>query len=143
MHLMRQPIQVSVHFNDHTVAKFTSCTIVFLHGHLVIYIHFGLFTPNIIVVVFNGNLFLNFFIFIFQLIICAPSHCKLNLELVVITHKYRSTMKFLTTNFVKCAVKGCQSSLDSFPLKYEECELVQEEQDYNPEFIVHMLDRLD
>ena len=52
-------------------------------------------------------------------------------------------MKFLTTNFVKCAVKSCQSSLDSFPLKYEECQLVQEEQDYNPEFIVHILDRLD
>lgn len=52
-------------------------------------------------------------------------------------------MKFLTTNFVKCAVKSCDSSLESFPLKYEECQLVQESQDYNPDFIVHMLDRLD
>lgn len=52
-------------------------------------------------------------------------------------------MKFLTTNFVKCAVKSCESSIQSFPLKYLDCELVQEELDYNAEFIVHMLDRLD
>lgn len=52
-------------------------------------------------------------------------------------------MKFLTTNFVKCAVKTCDSSADSFPLQYSECQLAQEEQDYNPEFISHILDRLD
>ncbi|KAI5961029.1 uncharacterized protein KGF55_004296 [Candida pseudojiufengensis] len=52
-------------------------------------------------------------------------------------------MKFLTTNFVKCAVKGCQISVDSFPLKYEECQLVQEEQEFKPDFIVHMLNKLD
>ncbi|KAI5952516.1 hypothetical protein KGF54_003383 [Candida jiufengensis] len=52
-------------------------------------------------------------------------------------------MKFLTTNFVKCAVKGCQSSTESFPLKYEECQLVQEEQEFKPVFITHMLDKLD
>jgi len=51
-------------------------------------------------------------------------------------------MKFLTTNFVKCAVKTCQSSTEAFPLKYEECQLVQQEADYNPEFIVHILERL-
>ena len=52
-------------------------------------------------------------------------------------------MKFLTTNFVKCAVKTCDSSLDAFPLQYSECELIQEELEFNPDFIVHMLDRLD
>ena len=52
-------------------------------------------------------------------------------------------MKFLTTNFVKCAVKPCDSSLDAFPLQYSECELIQEELEFNPDFIVHMLDRLD
>jgi multifunctional methyltransferase subunit TRM112 len=51
-------------------------------------------------------------------------------------------MKFLTTNFVKCAVKTCQGSTEAFPLKYEECQLVQQEADYNPEFIVHILERL-
>ncbi|ODQ79710.1 hypothetical protein BABINDRAFT_161423 [Babjeviella inositovora NRRL Y-12698] len=52
-------------------------------------------------------------------------------------------MKLLTTNFVKCAVKACDSSADSFPLKYEDVQLVQEEQDFNPEFIANMLERLD
>ncbi|KAK6457267.1 uncharacterized protein RJT20DRAFT_38330 [Scheffersomyces xylosifermentans] len=51
-------------------------------------------------------------------------------------------MKFITTNFVKCAIKGCQSSTEAFPLKYEDCQLAQEEQEYNPEFIAHMLERL-
>lgn len=51
-------------------------------------------------------------------------------------------MKFLTTNFVRCAIKTCQSSPDSFPLRFEECQLAQEELEYNPEFICHMLERL-
>lgn len=52
-------------------------------------------------------------------------------------------MKFITTNFVKCAIKTCQSSTSSFPLKFEECQLVQEELEFNPEFISHILERLD
>ena len=52
-------------------------------------------------------------------------------------------MKFLTTNFVRCAVKGCQTLDDLFPLRFSECQLVQQEVDYNPEFICHMLDRLE
>lgn len=52
-------------------------------------------------------------------------------------------MKFLTTNFVKCAVKSCDGSENSFPLKYENCKLQLEEQDFNPEFIISMLERLD
>lgn len=52
-------------------------------------------------------------------------------------------MKFLTTNFVKCAIKACDSSTDAFPLQYTECQLAQEEQEFNPEFLCHMLDRLD
>ncbi|KAG7693134.1 hypothetical protein KL930_004781 [Ogataea haglerorum] len=51
-------------------------------------------------------------------------------------------MKFLTTNFVKCAVKSCDASELSFPLKYEECELELQEHDFNPEFLVSMLPRL-
>lgn len=51
-------------------------------------------------------------------------------------------MKFLTTNFIQCAVKGCQSSDSSFPLKYEECELVAETQEFKPEFLVHMLEKI-
>lgn len=52
-------------------------------------------------------------------------------------------MKFLTTNFVKCAIKSCDSSVEAFPLQFSECQLVQEEQEYNPEFICHMLERLE
>ena len=52
-------------------------------------------------------------------------------------------MKFITTNFVKCAIKSCDSSDKSFPLQYSECQLVQEEQDFNGEFIASMLERLD
>lgn len=52
-------------------------------------------------------------------------------------------MKFITTNFVKCAVKSCSSSDQSFPLQYSECQLVQEKQDFNAEFIASMLERLD
>lgn len=52
-------------------------------------------------------------------------------------------MKFMTTNFVKCSIKTCDSSTDSFPLKYQNCTLVQEELEFNPEFITSILDRLD
>lgn len=52
-------------------------------------------------------------------------------------------MKFLTTNFVQCAIKSCASSPNVFPLLYQECTLVREETEFNPEFIVHMLERLD
>lgn len=52
-------------------------------------------------------------------------------------------MKFLTTNFVKCAVKSCDSSQNAFPLQYSECQLVQEELEFNAEFICHIIERLD
>ncbi|KAH3667338.1 hypothetical protein OGAPHI_002987 [Ogataea philodendri] len=52
-------------------------------------------------------------------------------------------MKFLTTNFVKCAVKACDASDASFPLKYDECELELQEHEYNQEFLISMVDRLD
>ncbi|ODV93475.1 hypothetical protein PACTADRAFT_52055 [Pachysolen tannophilus NRRL Y-2460] len=52
-------------------------------------------------------------------------------------------MKFLTTNFVRCPIKACDSSPDSFPLKFQDTTLIQEEQDFNPQFIAAMLERLD
>lgn len=52
-------------------------------------------------------------------------------------------MKFMTTNFIKCAIKSCAGSDNSFPLKYEECEIQLEEQEFKPEFISHMLDKLE
>jgi multifunctional methyltransferase subunit TRM112 len=58
------------------------------------------------------------------------------------THTY-TVMKILTTNFVKCAVKSCDSSTSSFPLRYRECQLQQVEQDFQPEFILNILNRVE
>ncbi|CCF57468.1 hypothetical protein KAFR_0C04770 [Kazachstania africana CBS 2517] len=55
-------------------------------------------------------------------------------------------MKFLTTNFLKCSVRTCDTSNDSFPLQYDgsKCELVQDESiELNPEFLLNILDRVD
>lgn len=55
-------------------------------------------------------------------------------------------MKFLTTNFLKCSVKACDTSNDNFPLKYDgaKCSLQQDDSiDFNPEFLLSILDRVD
>ncbi|CCD26240.1 RNA methylation protein TRM112 NDAI_0H00660 [Naumovozyma dairenensis CBS 421] len=55
-------------------------------------------------------------------------------------------MKFLTTNFLKCSVKACDTSNDNFPLQYDgsTCQLVQDESiEFNPEFLLNLMDRLD
>lgn len=52
-------------------------------------------------------------------------------------------MKVLTTNFVQCAVPSCQRSTNAFPLKYNDCAMVRRELDFDPEFIVNMLGKLD
>lgn len=52
-------------------------------------------------------------------------------------------MKFITSNFVRCAVKTCDSAPEAFPLRFSECQLAQEELEFNPDFVVHMLARLD
>lgn len=49
----------------------------------------------------------------------------------------------MTTNFVKCAIKGCASSDNAFPLHYKDCQVVLEEQEFKPEFVAHMLEKLD
>ncbi|QOU20884.1 hypothetical protein BRETT_000598 [Brettanomyces bruxellensis] len=51
-------------------------------------------------------------------------------------------MKLLTTNFVQCAVKSCNGSEKSYPLKYEDCQLQLEEQEFKPAFIIAMLQRI-
>ncbi|KAL6925957.1 hypothetical protein ACO0SA_000566 [Hanseniaspora valbyensis] len=59
-------------------------------------------------------------------------------------------MKLLTTNFIKCSVKACESSNKSFPLKYNnECqlELNYEEDDEiiqsSYEFLIGILDKIE
>ena len=52
-------------------------------------------------------------------------------------------MKFITSNFVRCAVKSCDGTEGSFPLNFQDCKLQLEEQEFNEEFIISMLERLD
>ncbi|CCC67114.1 hypothetical protein NCAS_0A05560 [Naumovozyma castellii] len=55
-------------------------------------------------------------------------------------------MKFLTTNFLKCSVKACDTSNDNFPLQYDgsKCQLVQDESiEFNPEFLLNIIERVD
>lgn len=52
-------------------------------------------------------------------------------------------MKFLTTNFVRCPIKTCATTTKSFPLKFQETQLVQEEEEFNEQFMESMLERLD
>lgn len=52
-------------------------------------------------------------------------------------------MKFLTTNFVQCAVKSCSKSADCFPLKYSDVVLQRQEVDFDPVYITNLLPKLD
>lgn len=52
-------------------------------------------------------------------------------------------MKLLTTNFVQCTVKSCAGSGNCFPLKYEECELIHEDLEFDPEFIMNTMPKID
>lgn len=52
-------------------------------------------------------------------------------------------MKVLTTNYITCAVKACKSSGAAFPLHFKDAELVQEELEPTPEFIVNILPRIE
>lgn len=52
-------------------------------------------------------------------------------------------MKLMTTNFVQCAVRSCAKTSDAFPLKYSEVQMVQQEVDFDPAFLLGLLPRLD
>lgn len=52
-------------------------------------------------------------------------------------------MKFITTNFVQCAVRSCAKTTEAFPLQYSDLTLIRQETDFDPEFIVNILPRLD
>lgn len=52
-------------------------------------------------------------------------------------------MKLLTTNFVQCAVKSCARTTEAFPLKYDECELVHEDLDFDPQFVKNIMLKID
>jgi hypothetical protein len=50
-------------------------------------------------------------------------------------------MRILTHNLLQCHVKGCTSS--NFPLKLEEVEVEQRESEFNPDFLINFLSRLE
>ena len=52
-------------------------------------------------------------------------------------------MKLLTHNFLNCAAKTCKASPDAFPLKFAEVDLATQEMDYNPQFIINVLPRVE
>jgi len=52
-------------------------------------------------------------------------------------------MKVLTINFLTCAIKACKSSSASFPLHPKEAELVQDDIELNPQFLINVLPRID
>ncbi|XBW35400.1 hypothetical protein QEN19_000966 [Hanseniaspora menglaensis] len=59
-------------------------------------------------------------------------------------------MKLLTTNFIKCSVKACESSNKSFPLKYSnDCQLELNFEDDDEivqssyEFLIGILDKIE
>ena len=50
-------------------------------------------------------------------------------------------MRLITHNMLQCHVKGCNK--DNFPLRLEEVEMEKEESEFNPDFIRHMIPKLD
>jgi multifunctional methyltransferase subunit TRM112 len=52
-------------------------------------------------------------------------------------------MKLLTLNFLTCARKACKPNPDSFPLQPKDCTLEILETDFNLQFLVNILPRLE
>lgn len=52
-------------------------------------------------------------------------------------------MKLLTTNFVQCAVPGCARSTAAFPLQFSDCELVRQDLEFDPQFVLNVVGKLD
>ncbi|KAI1876664.1 hypothetical protein JX265_004190 [Neoarthrinium moseri] len=52
-------------------------------------------------------------------------------------------MKVLSLNFLSCAVKGCKSSSDSYPLHPKDAELVQDDIEVNAQLLINLLPRID
>jgi multifunctional methyltransferase subunit TRM112 len=52
-------------------------------------------------------------------------------------------MKLLTHNFLHCPAKTCKSSPNAFPLKLQQVELTTIEMNYNPQFLINVLSRVE
>eukprot|EP01088_Endostelium_zonatum_P018924 TRINITY_DN6278_c0_g1_i1.p1 TRINITY_DN6278_c0_g1~~TRINITY_DN6278_c0_g1_i1.p1 ORF type:complete len:134 (+),score=16.54 TRINITY_DN6278_c0_g1_i1:30-404(+) len=52
-------------------------------------------------------------------------------------------MRLLTHNMLQCNVKGCEGTNKNFPLTIVPGEVKREETDFNPEFIVHLINKVE
>ncbi|KAG5513933.1 hypothetical protein PMAC_000555 [Pneumocystis sp. 'macacae'] len=52
-------------------------------------------------------------------------------------------MKLLTANFLQCAVKKCQKTTAGFPLMFKDVKVVQQTLNFNPEFLLNILYRIE
>ena len=52
-------------------------------------------------------------------------------------------MKLITVNFLACAVKGCKAAPASYPLHFRDAELELQELEFQPEFILNIIPRID
>ncbi|KTW31400.1 hypothetical protein T552_00045 [Pneumocystis carinii B80] len=48
-----------------------------------------------------------------------------------------------TANFLQCVIKKCQSSAKSYPLRFENAHIVQKTLEFNPEFLLNIISRVD
>lgn len=52
-------------------------------------------------------------------------------------------MKLLTTNFLTCAIKSCKTNPQSYPLHFRDATLESHPIQFQPQFILNILPRLD
>ncbi|PWY76155.1 Trm112p-domain-containing protein [Aspergillus heteromorphus CBS 117.55] len=52
-------------------------------------------------------------------------------------------MKLITVNFLACAVKGCKTAPASYPLHFQDAELELQELEFQPNFILNIIPRID
>jgi multifunctional methyltransferase subunit TRM112 len=50
-------------------------------------------------------------------------------------------MRLLTHNLLQCHVRGCNTK--NYPLRFEDAQIMTEESEMNPDFLVRMLSKID
>ncbi|KAI9303961.1 hypothetical protein BJ944DRAFT_240990, partial [Cunninghamella echinulata] len=50
-------------------------------------------------------------------------------------------MRLITHNMLQCHVKGCNNN--NFPLRFEDAEVELIEADFNPEFLINILPKIE
>jgi hypothetical protein len=65
--------------------------------------------------------------------------CRISVFFQIFVISYK--MRLLTHNMLMCNVKGC--STNNFPLQLKATSIQKEESEFNPDFVKHMLPKLD